>query len=123
MNPIRIADWTELANRTPTGALVGNTDLVIVRNGDDVSVLYGRCLHRGALLADGSIVGDDLVCGVHGWDYRFDTGVSAYKNEEVLERFAAWVEDGGVFVDGDEIAEFERAQPQPWDRGAYQGAY
>jgi glutamate synthase domain-containing protein 2 len=96
---------------------------VIVRNGDEVSVLYGRCLHRGALLADGSIVGDDLVCGVHGWDYRFDTGVSAYKNDEVLERFAAWVEDGGVFVDGDEVAEFERAHPQPWDRGAYQGAY
>lgn len=123
VNPVRIADWAGLADRTPTGALVDNTDLVIVRDGDDVSVLYGRCLHRGALLADGSIVGDDLVCGVHGWDYRFDTGVSAYKNDEVLEKFAAWVEDGGVFVDGDEIAEFERAQPQPWDREAYQGAY
>jgi nitrite reductase/ring-hydroxylating ferredoxin subunit len=123
VNPIRIAEWNTLAERTPTGALVGNTDLVIVRSGHEVSVLYGRCLHRGALLADGSIVGGDLVCGVHGWDYRFDTGVSAYRDDEVLEKFSAWVEDGGVFIDADEIADFERTHPQRWDRTAYQGAY
>ena len=123
MNPMRRAEWSDLADRTPTGALIGNTDLVIVRFDDQVSVLYGRCLHRGALLADGAIDGDDLVCGLHGWDYRFRTGVSAYKNDEVLEKFSSWVEDGGVYVDADEVDEFEKAHPQPWDREAYQGAY
>ena len=107
----------------PAGVLVGNTDLVLIRYDDAVSVLYGRCLHRGALLADGSINGDDLVCGLHGWDYRFDTGVSAYKNDEVLEKFTAWVEDGGVYVDVDEVESFEANHPQPYDRDAYQGAY
>ncbi len=123
MNPLRIAEWSELAERVPAGVLVGNTDLVIVRLGDHVSVLFGRCLHRGALLADGSIVGDDLVCGLHGWDYRVDTGVSAYNTSEVLEKFTAWVEDDGVFVDADEVASYELVNPQPWDRDAYQGAY
>ncbi len=74
MQPHAIARWSELDDRTPTGALVGNVDLVIVRFDDDHSVLHGRCQHRGALLADGSIRGDDLICGVHGWDYRFRTG-------------------------------------------------
>lgn len=123
MNPIRIAEWAELSDRVPTGVLVGNTDLVIVRGGDDVAVLYGRCLHRGALLADGDVVGDDLVCGVHGWDYRVDTGVSAYDNSEALDKFTAWLEDDGVYIDADEIAAYERVHPQPWDRDAYQGAY
>lgn len=123
MNPVRIADWANLEDRVPEPALVGNTDLVIVRYDAAVSVLYGRCLHRGALLADGEIVGDDLVCGLHDWDYRFETGVSAYKNNEVLAKFDAWVEKGGVFVDADAIADYEREHPQPWDRGAYQGAY
>ena len=123
MTPIRVAEWVELEDRKPTGILVGNTDLVILRYGDQVSVLYGRCLHRGALLADGSVVGDDLVCGLHGWDYRFDTGVSAYKNDEVLEKFTAWVEDGAVYIDSDEVAAFEQRQPQPFDRTSYQGAY
>ena len=48
------------------------------------SVLYGRCLHRGALLSDGRVDGDNLICGLHGWDYRIDTGVSEYNNDEVL---------------------------------------
>src|SRR5262245_51354255 len=53
MNKVTVATWSDLADRTPAYALVGNVDLVVIRRGDDVSVLYGRCLHRGALLADG----------------------------------------------------------------------
>nr|WP_287377458.1 hypothetical protein [Candidatus Microthrix sp.] len=54
------------------------------------------------------IVGDDIVCGVHGWDYRVATGVSAYDDTQRLQKFAAWVEDGGLFVDADEIADYSR---------------
>jgi nitrite reductase/ring-hydroxylating ferredoxin subunit len=46
-----------------------SVELVIVRRDDEHSVLHGRCLHRGALLADGHVQGDDLICGLHGWDY------------------------------------------------------
>jgi glutamate synthase domain-containing protein 2/nitrite reductase/ring-hydroxylating ferredoxin subunit len=123
MNRVKVADWGSLADRRPAHALVGNVDLVIVRWDDGVSVLYGRCLHRGALLADGFIRGDDLICGVHNWDYRFRTGVSAYDNQERLQKFGAWVEDGAVWIDGDEIAAWERDNPQPFDRAAYQGAF
>ena len=123
MQPLAIASWNDIADREPAGALVGNVDLVIVRADDEVSVLHGRCQHRGALLADGTIRGDDIVCGVHGWDYRFRTGISAYNNDERLPVFTAWVDDGKVMVDRDEIAEFERINPQPWDRDAYQGAF
>jgi methylamine---glutamate N-methyltransferase subunit C len=123
MRPHPIARWSDVPDREPVGALVGNVDLVIVRYDDEHSVLYGRCDHRGALLADGSVRGDDLVCGVHGWDYGFRTGISAYDNDERLAKFASWLDDGQVMVDADEIAEWERDNPQPYDRSAYQGAY
>lgn len=80
MRRIQIATFSELEDRQPVHALVGDVDLVIVRYDDEVSVLYGRCLHRGALLADGHIDGQNLVCGVHYWDYRYDTGISEYHN-------------------------------------------
>ena len=48
MNQTRIAAFDDLEDRTPQHALVGNTDLVVIRYSDEVSVLYGRCLHRGA---------------------------------------------------------------------------
>ena len=31
------------------------------------------------------IRGEDLICGVHEWDYRFRTGVSSYNPEEKLK--------------------------------------
>jgi len=124
MKKVRIATFDELGSG-PSHALVSGVDLVIVRHpeGDDVSVLYGRCLHRGALLSDGSVQGEDLICGLHGWDYRFRTGVGAYTNDERLEKFTHWLEDGGVWVDEDEIRDWERCHPQPFDRAAYQGSY
>ena len=123
MKKVRIAEWDSLEDRAPAPALVANVDLVVVRFDDEVSVLYGRCLHRGALMADGSVRGDDLICGLHDWDYEFRTGVSSYNPEERLHKFSAWIEEGGVWVDEEEIATWEKTHPQSFDRSAYQGAY
>jgi nitrite reductase/ring-hydroxylating ferredoxin subunit len=102
---------------------VEGIDLVVIRRGDDHSVLYGRCLHRGALLADGTIAGDNLLCGLHGWDYRIDTGVSAYNNAEALERFASWLDGDDLMVDVGEVLDFKMRHPQPYDADVYQGYY
>ena len=123
MKKTAIAKFSELKDREPTYALVANVDLVVIRYNDDVSVLYGRCLHRGALLADGYVEGDNLICGLHHWDYRIQTGISAYANNEVLKKFNSWIRRGQVYVDADEIAEWERANPQPYDRDTYHGLY
>ena len=123
MKRVQIAAWEALDDRQPSYAIVGDVDLVVVRYDDQVSVLYGRCLHRGALLADGHVDGENLICGLHDWDYRLDTGISAYNNQEVLKKSSSWVENGGVWVDADEIAAWQRDNPQPYDRDAYQGLY
>ncbi|MDC3300154.1 glutamate synthase-related protein [Acidimicrobiales bacterium] len=121
--PVTIAHLSDVPDRSPVGALVGTVDLVIVRTDDEITVLYGRCLHRGALMSDGHVTGQDLICGVHGWDYRITTGISAYNNDERLRVFSSWVQDDNVIVDADEIAAWERDNPQPYDRDSYQGVY
>ena len=126
MQPHPIANWDDLEVDEPAGVLVSTVDLVVVRFGestDDHSVLYGRCLHRGVKLADGHVEGPNLICGVHGWDYRLDSGVSAYDNSEVLHRFTSWVDDGVLHVDLDEVEAWELDHPQPYDRSAYLGEY
>ena len=122
---IKVATWSGLEDRTPEYALVANVDLVVIRYDDNVSVLYGRCLHRGALMADGHIDGHNLICGLHGWDYRYDTGVSEYNNEEVLHRFHAWVslDDDAVYVDEQEVIDWAKTNPQPYERDEYLGLY
>jgi glutamate synthase domain-containing protein 2/nitrite reductase/ring-hydroxylating ferredoxin subunit len=123
MKKLSIKKWKELEDRVPEYALVADVDLVVTRFDDSVSVLYGRCAHRGALMSDGSVAGANLICGLHGWDYRLDTGISQYNNKELLPKFNAWVDDGEVFIDEDEIAGWAADHPQPYNRGSYQGEF
>jgi glutamate synthase domain-containing protein 2 len=123
MELLSLIKFTELADRAPAHVLAENTDLVLVKYDDNVSILYGRCLHRGALMSDGHIEGENLICGVHGWDYRYDTGVSEYNNKEVLTKFTTHIEDGYVKVDKAEILAFEKVNPQSFDRDSYLGQY
>ena len=124
-NKVEVAKWSELSDREPTYALVAGVDLVVVRYDDEVSVLYGRCLHRGALMSDARVEGENLICGLHGWDYRYDTGVSSYNDEEVLHKFRAWIDNDAdaVLVDEHEVRAWTENHPQPYDRDAYLGLY
>ena len=122
---ITIAVWSDLPDRQPQYALAAGVDLVVTRYDDRVSVLYGRCQHRGALMADGEVAGRNLICGVHNWDYRLDSGVSEYNNRECLHKFNAWIdpEKDAVTVDENEIIAWRKAHPQPYKREEYLGLY
>ncbi len=58
---IKTLKFANLQDRKPTHYESEGLDLVYVRYDDRVSVLYGRCQHRGALMADGYIEGDNLI--------------------------------------------------------------
>ena len=122
---MKIATWSELDDRAPAYALVAGVDLVVIRHDDRVSILYGRCHHRAALLADGHIDGPNLICGVHGWDYRYDTGISEYSNDEALHSFTARIDldEDAVWVDEAEVAAWAVDNPQPYRRDEYLGTY
>ena len=63
MKKVAIAKLTELEDRKPAYAISGEVDLVVVRIDEDVSVFYGRCLHRGALMSDGFVRGKNVQVG------------------------------------------------------------
>ena len=54
---VRSRGLGDVYKRQPQHYLVGDVDLVAVRIDDEPTVLYGRCLHRGALMGDATIVG------------------------------------------------------------------
>ena len=123
MKEVKLIEFIKLKDRQPLHQQVNGLDLVVIRYDEQVSVLYGRCLHRGALLGDGFIRGDNLICGLHDWDYRYDTGVSEYNNEEVLYKFHAVISEDWVWVDENEINAYLEEHPQPFSRDQYLGEY
>lgn len=122
---VKVATFSELQDRQPTHALVEEIDLVVVRYDDNVSVLYGRCAHRRALMSDGHVDGLNLICGVHMWDYRLDTGVSEYNNHEALHKFTAEIDEAtdAVYIDLREVHAFAQKHPQEFKRDQYLGTY
>lgn len=123
MELIKLVKETDLQDRQPHYGFAEGVDLVIIKFDEQISILYGRCLHRGALMADGHINGNNLICGVHGWDYRMDTGISEYNNEEFLHKFTTYLENGDVCVDKAEMINYLEAHPQPFQREDYLGQY
>ncbi|MCE0767517.1 Rieske 2Fe-2S domain-containing protein [Pseudonocardia kujensis] len=111
-NLLPILRWDGLAEDRPVHAEADGIDLVVVRRNGQAHVFEGRCPHRGALLADGRVEGGNLVCGVHGWDYRLDTGVSAYNPAERLSKFTCHVVDDEVLVDKAELADYRARRPE-----------
>jgi len=103
---VAVAVWDELEDRKPVAAYARGVHLVVVRFDDRHSVLSGRCQHRNALMADGVVRGDDLICGVHSWDYRIDTGISTYNPSEHLHRFQSEVVDGVVKIWSSELEHY-----------------
>ncbi len=116
---IKIATWSTLPDRRPSAAVVSEVDLVVVRDGEKVSVFEGRCVHRAALLALGSVEGEDLICQEHGWDFRIDSGKSACIVGEALHKFDAHVDEArdAVVVDEGEVEAWKVANPSAFRRG------
>lgn len=120
---IRLCKLSDIEDRKPSHQLINGLDLIVIKYDNEVSVLYGRCLHRGALMADGYVDGNNLICGVHGWDYRLDTGVSEYNNAEALHKFTVTIDDDWIIIDEDEINQFLTEHPQPFNRDEYLGQF
>ena len=107
-----IAHLDDLAEDVPAAAEADGIDLVLVRRTGQVHVFEGRCPHRGALLADGRVDGPNLICGVHGWDYRLDTGVSAYNPAERIYKFRTRLDGGDVLLDKADLVEYRSMRPE-----------
>jgi nitrite reductase/ring-hydroxylating ferredoxin subunit len=109
----RLVALDDLADRTPSVVSVDGVDLMVIRDGEQAFVLYGRCLHKGAPLANGTVVGRKIICAWHGWGYRYDSGQSD-SSCPALARFDSWIEDGQVCVDRDQVRAWYAANPQPY---------
>jgi phenylpropionate dioxygenase-like ring-hydroxylating dioxygenase large terminal subunit len=77
-DPVLINDWhpvahvDELAETPILGVRLLGEDVVLWRAGDQYLVWQDLCVHRGAKLSLGRVVGegDRLMCPYHGWTYN-----------------------------------------------------
>jgi NADPH-dependent 2,4-dienoyl-CoA reductase/sulfur reductase-like enzyme/nitrite reductase/ring-hydroxylating ferredoxin subunit len=89
---------SELRDPSITKAKVGDADVVVVRDGEAVSVFDANCPHAGAPLAEGALCNHRLVCPWHKATFSAHDG--SILEPPALEGLARYVVR---VVDGDKI--------------------
>jgi cytochrome P450/nitrite reductase/ring-hydroxylating ferredoxin subunit len=97
-SPIRVCDRDKLRAGEPLAANANGVDLVLLRTAAGVRAFEGRCPHQGALLGEGEIVGDKLVCRNHRWRYSVNDGARD-GGPQCLASYPVVEREGGIFVD------------------------
>jgi nitrite reductase/ring-hydroxylating ferredoxin subunit/uncharacterized membrane protein len=93
------ADASLLAERRPVRAVVGDTPVLLLRDGEQIFAIHDRCSHRGCSLSEGTLEGDEIVCACHG--SRFDRRDGSLKGGPATSAqpaFQVRVQDGRVEV-------------------------
>ena len=73
---VRVANLDELKVAGPFAVSANGIDVVVVRTRSGLRAFEGRCPHQGALLGEGEIEGDRLVCRNHRWRFKLDSGAA-----------------------------------------------
>lgn len=78
---------------------VGGRPLAVFRGRDDrVFAVNGKCPHKNGPLADGMLIGEQVVCPLHAFRFHGAKGECDQPGTCGIETFPAEVRDGTVFV-------------------------
>jgi nitrite reductase (NADH) small subunit len=78
---------------------VGDRDLAVFRGRtDEVYAVDGTCPHKNGPLADGMLIGSQVVCPLHAYRYDGTSGECDQPGECGVAAYPTEVRDGTVFV-------------------------
>ena len=95
---VQAANARDLVGAGPFALSPHGVDVALVRTGAGWRAFQGRCPHQGALLGEGEIDGDRLVCRNHRWRFSLDSG-RRDGGPECLASCPVAERDGAIFID------------------------
>jgi 3-phenylpropionate/trans-cinnamate dioxygenase ferredoxin component len=72
---VKVAKVADIASGTIKGFLVGDKKVAIANVNGKFHAFEDRCKHLGALLSKGVLIGDKVMCVVHGEQFDLVTGM------------------------------------------------
>ena len=89
------ADVPLLEGKTVT---IGGRRVAVFRTADGFHAIGASCPHKGGPLADGMLIGEQVVCPLHAFRFDGTSGECDQAHVCAIEAFPAEVRDGTVFV-------------------------
>jgi nitrite reductase (NADH) small subunit len=95
---LRVADADLPAEGALIALEIAGEPVVLARRGGKLFAIDGICPHAGAMLGDGELDGDEVVCPYHGWGFHLGTGVCRQVPTLCAPPQTVETVDGGVVV-------------------------
>ncbi len=95
---VRTANSRDLIGPGPFALSANGVDVALVRTSAGWRAFQGRCPHQGALLGEGELEGEKLVCRNHRWRFSLDSG-RRDGGPECLASCPVAERDGAIFID------------------------
>lgn len=108
-NWLPVARLVQVDEAVPFGVHIEGIDLVVIRRGETVTVLEGRCPHQGTLLSDGSLQNGVLTCVSHGWKFNTETGRHVANSKICLKTMPSQVDRETILISREALDEWKKA--------------
>jgi 3-phenylpropionate/trans-cinnamate dioxygenase ferredoxin subunit len=97
---IRVADESHVPAGTMLLVRVDREPVLLVNLEGQIHAMQGVCAHEENKLDQGHVLGDSIVCSLHGSRFSLITGEAINGPAELpLERYLVRVQDGGIWLD------------------------
>jgi cytochrome P450/nitrite reductase/ring-hydroxylating ferredoxin subunit len=104
---VHAANSRDLIGAGPFTVSTGGVDVALVRTAVGWRAFQGRCPHQAALLGEGEIEGDKLVCRNHRWRFRIESG-RRDGGPECLASCPVAEREGAIFIDVSDLKNASR---------------
>ncbi|HEX9923201.1 MAG TPA: glutamate synthase-related protein [Anaerolineae bacterium] len=102
-NFVKVMDAGQLKAGEVTVVTINGRDICLANCDQEFYALDNKCPHRGGQLGDGKIVGMDVVCPLHGWDFDVRTGISRYDTLDRVQTYPVRQVNGSIEIDADAV--------------------
>jgi nitrite reductase [NAD(P)H] small subunit len=97
---VRVTRCENVPLREGRAVTLAGREIAIFNLGDRFMATDNQCPHQGGPLCDGIVSGDSVVCPLHAWKVRLDSGAveRPNDNERRITTYPTRVDDGIVWV-------------------------
>jgi nitrite reductase (NADH) small subunit len=97
---VRVTRSENVPLREGRAVVLGGREIAIFNLGDRFMATDNQCPHQGGPLCDGIVAGDSVVCPLHAWKVRLDSGrvERPSSNERCIATYPTRVQGGIVWL-------------------------
>jgi nitrite reductase (NADH) small subunit len=97
---VRVTRCENVPVREGRSVIVAGREIAIFNLGDRFMATDNQCPHKGGPLCDGIVAGDSVVCPLHAWKVRLDSGTveRPASNDACIATYPTRIDEGVVWL-------------------------